>query len=101
VTRSYSLIVPAFLIEILLGIAGLIILWICIKFFHNYTLKDGSIAMIICMFMCTDLFFYGFIGKHPTLFTALTFSQICSVILFIGAGTLLIKNQLIQQPKKR
>jgi len=101
VVRSYSLIVPEFVVEILLALAGLTILWICIKFYHNYTLKDGSIAMIICMFMSVDLFFYGFIGKHPTLFTALTFSQISSIILFIGAGTLLIKNQFIRAQKKR
>ncbi|HRN96171.1 MAG TPA: prolipoprotein diacylglyceryl transferase [Candidatus Levybacteria bacterium] len=101
VTRSYSLLIPGFVIQILLAVAGCIILWICTRFYHNYTLKDGSIAMIICMVICLDLFLYGFVGEHKTLLLIFSFSQISSVILFLGAGVFLIKNQFELFSKKR
>lgn len=101
VTRDYSLIIPSFILQIFLGVAGCIILWICTRFYHNYTLRDGSVAMIICMFISLDLFFYGFIGQHQTLFTVLSFSQVCSILLFIGTGALLIKNQVEKLQKRK
>lgn len=101
ITRTYSLAIPSFLIQIFLAFAGSVILWICTRFYHNYTLKDGSIAMIICMFMSVDLFLYGFVSKHKILISSFSFSQICAVLLFVGAAILLLRNQFELFKKKR
>jgi hypothetical protein len=101
ITRSYSLIIPGYIVQFLLALAGLLVLWICKKFYHNYTLKDGSIAMIILMFISLDLLIYGFVAKLAPLMSVLSFSQISAVILFISSLIIFILNQFGIVPKKR
>jgi hypothetical protein len=101
ITRTYSLVIPGYIVQVLLAFAGLLVLWICTKFYHNYTLKDGGIAMIILMFFSIDLLIYGFVAKYSPLVSILSFSQLSAVILFFGALTVFVLNQLGNFSKKR
>lgn len=93
ITRTYSLIIPGYVIQLLLALAGLIVLWICTKFYHNYTLRDGSIAMIILLFISTDLLLYGFVADYSPIIGIFSFSQLCALVVSIGSLVFFVLNQ--------
>lgn len=100
-TRTYSLGVPSFVMQILLAVVCIAIIYICITFFHNYTLRDGSLALIIFLLVSIDLFLRGFLEEYPDLIFSLSLSQICAIIFFVVATVLLINNQGIIKLRKK
>ncbi len=101
VTRSYSLGVPSLFVQIGLAVAAIAIIGIFTTFFHNYTLRDGSLALIIFMLLSVDLLLKGFLDSHQDLLFMLSLSQIFSVVLFIVSVALLMQNQGIFPFKKK
>lgn len=100
-TRTYSLGVPSFVMQILLAVVCIAIVYICITFFHNYTLRDGSLALIIFLLLSIDLFLQGFLEKYPDLMFSLSLSQICAVVFFVVASMLLVHNQGVIKLRKK
>jgi hypothetical protein len=101
ITRNYSLIIPDIAIKIVLFIAGVGLLYVFIQFFKNYTLKDGSITLIILMLIALDIFVYGLTGTQKPLVAFLSLSQILSVIIFLTSIVLFFNNQNILRLKKK
>lgn len=93
VTRPYSLFLPDYVVRIILFFVGVVLLWVLVKFYQNYTLRDGSIALIIFMLVSLDLFLYEFTIDHASLLLSLTLSQILAVVLFVISLGLFVKNQ--------
>ncbi len=100
-TRTYSLGIPSVFIQIALAVIGICIISILITFFHNYTLRDGSLALIIFLLVSVDLFLNGFLSEYPTLLFSLSLSQISAVIFFAISAILLIHNQGIVRFRKK
>lgn len=92
-TRTYTLGIPSWMLQLGLAVVAITIIYIFITFFHNYTLRDGSLALIIFMLVSIDLFLNGFQESNRSLLFMLTLSQLFSVIFFIVSIVLLFHNQ--------
>lgn len=93
--RTYTLGVPSMVIQLGLAVAAICIIAIFITFFHNYTLKDGSLALLIFMLVSVDLFLNGFQESSRSLIFSLSLSQLFSAALFLVSIVLLLHNQRI------
>ncbi len=100
VVRDYSLPVPDFVIQSLLFFIGVTILSIVVKFFHNYTLRDGSIALIIICLFSIDSLLYAFTADNAPVIVGMTVSQCIAIPVIIASIILFVMNQKIIKKKK-
>ncbi len=72
-----------------------------IKFHNNYTLRDGSVALLVVMLVCLHTLALLFFTQSADLFFHFSFSQLLCMGLFFVAGILLLINQQIVFKRRR
>lgn len=61
---------------------------------HNkYTLRDGSISLIVLLFAALATFAFEYVSRTPNIFLSLSFLQIVSLVAAVSAFSALVVNQ--------
>lgn len=97
-TASYTNIV---FIKIVLFISTLLLLGALVILHKDYTVKDGSIALILLIMFSCFYFVVDFLTHDKPAIIFLTLTQIISLFMLVSCGVLLVLNENEQFLKKK
>lgn len=89
-----------FLIKVIILIIGLILVGVLFNSFKNYSLRDGSISLLMLIILSLNNFFIQFKNSNKILFETFSFSQTISIIIIFLSVIIVLINQGVIFKKK-